>query len=368
VNAAGIEKGSSNEAYASTWGPNTLTSNGNYYSSSNFNGSQTAEKAFDGLNSTNWQAAVGQTAGQWLEVEFGEMTRFNKAVLSEYGNRTTGYRLEYWTGSEWMIAYSGTTIGASAGTPLTIYFPEVNGSKARIYFTSATSQPIIYEFKLFNSPADLRASAGKNRVDLAWNEQGGAITYNIRRSMYIEGPYPLIATGIMATNFRDTELLDGATYYYSVSAVTEDGEGEHSEVIAATTDGSLNYAYGKTYSSSSEFAASQSAKLAFDGSIRTNWQAAAGQFANEWLEVNLGAMTTFNKANLSEFGNRTTGYRVEYWNGSSWQTAYTGTTIGSVAASPLTVTFAPVTGSKARIYFTGGSSQPIIYEFGIYND
>ncbi|SFJ15385.1 hypothetical protein SAMN02799624_03493 [Paenibacillus sp. UNC496MF] len=83
--------------------------------------------------------------------------------------------------------------------------------------------------------------------------------------------------------------------------------------------------------------------------------------------MDFGAGTTFNKAVLTEYDSRTTGYRIEYWNGSAWQTAYTGTNIGA-SYVPKTITFPSVTGSKARIYFTSGTSYaPIIYEFGIYN-
>lgn len=79
-------------------------------------------------------------------------------------------------------------------------------------------------------------------------------------------------------------------------------------------------------------------------------------------------MITFNKIKVSEYGGRTSGFRIEYWDGDSYETAYTGTAIGSSAGSPLTAGFPPVTGSKARIWFTSGVSQPIIYEFGIYSE
>ncbi|THF80753.1 discoidin domain-containing protein [Cohnella fermenti] len=367
IDSAGGRIGQSAEASATTLPALSLAADGTYASSSQFNAGQSADKAFDGLNGTNWQAAVGTGAGQWLEVAFGQATTFNKAVLSEYGNRTTGFRVEYWDGGLWRTAYTGTVIGANASSPLAVEFPEVTGSKARLIFTSTTSQPIIYEFQLYYVPSGLEASGGPNRVDIAWQPVEGALSYRVRRSLYPQGGFSIIASEATSTNYRDTGLLDGAVYSYSVSAVFASGEGELSEIVSAATDGPLNLAYGRTYSSSSDFGATQSAELAFDGSERTNWQAAAGQFAGEWLEVDWGTNLTFNKAVISEYGNRTTGFRIEVWNGASWQTAYTGTTIGPAASSPLTVTFAAVTGSKARLIFTGGSSQPIIYEFGLYS-
>lgn len=127
---------------------------------------------------------------------------------------------------------------------------------------------------------------------------------------------------------------------------------------------SANLALNRTYGSSSDYSASQTAEKAFDGNDSTNWQSANGTFADQWLQVDFGAGTVFNTIVLKEYGNRTTGYRIEYWDGSAWRTAHAG---GTIANGGL-VSFPTVTGSKARIYFTSGTdNQPIVYEFGIYN-
>jgi hypothetical protein len=253
--------------------------NRTYSSSSQYDASQTAAKAFDGTAS-NWQAASGKYANEWLQVDFGSNVTFNSAVISEYGNRTTGFRVEYWNGSGWSTAYTGTTIG-DYGSPLTVTFPSVTASKARLFFISGTGfQPIIYEFELLNRNHALNKPASN-------------------------------------------------------------------------------------YASSSRYDDNQSADKAFDGSSLTNWQAANNLFSGQWLLVDFGQSVTFSKAVITEYGNRTTGYRVEYWNGSAWATAYTGTTIGDVN-TPRTVTFPAVTGSQARIYFTSGTMQPIVYEIAIY--
>ncbi|MCQ6562306.1 apiosidase-like domain-containing protein [Paenibacillus mendelii] len=128
-----------------------------------------------------------------------------------------------------------------------------------------------------------------------------------------------------------------------------------------------NLALNKTYASSSSWDANQMAPKAFDQNYVTDWQACNGCWNGQWLEVNFGVNTTFNEAVLTEYNNRTQGFRIEYWNGSTWQTAYTGTTIGATGI-PRLLTFPAVTGSKVRIYFTAGNEHaPIIYEFEIYN-
>lgn len=129
----------------------------------------------------------------------------------------------------------------------------------------------------------------------------------------------------------------------------------------------IDLAQCASYSASTQWSAQQSAALAFDGNLATNWQAAQySPFADQWLQIDFGTATTFNQVLLAEYGGRTTGFRIEYWNGSSWATAYTGTAIGS-AAAPSTHSFAAVTASKARIRYTSGTSTPILYEFGVRN-
>ncbi len=254
-----------------------LTLDKTYNSSSNWDASQNASKAFDGINITNWQASDGSPYNeQWLQVNFGAVTTFDRIKLSEYGDRTSGYRIEYSAdGTNWETAFTGTIIGDSRS----VKFTAVTGNYARVYFTSGTYRPIIYEFEIYNTYANL----------------------------------------------------------------------------------GLN----KTYSSSSNWNTLQCPYKAFDANYSTNWQAKNGStFSGQWLQVNFGTTTTFDYVKLSEYGDRTSAYRIEYsLNGTTWNTAYFGTVIGSGKE----IGFTPVTGNYARIYFTSGIYTPIIYEFEIYN-
>lgn len=166
--------------------------------------------------------------------------------------------------------------------------------------------------------------------------------------------------------------ISGNTFYLRSGANVADGPFSsnvsytgNTVVPAATLSGDL--ALNRSYSSSSNYGGSQTASEAFDGNYSTDWQAANGHFAGEWLAVDFGSNTTFNEVKLTEYGNRTQGFLIQYWDGSNWQTAYTGTTIGATSVTT-TFTFPAVTGSRARLYLTaGGPYQPIIYEFEIYN-
>jgi len=125
---------------------------------------------------------------------------------------------------------------------------------------------------------------------------------------------------------------------------------------------------GKPYVVMSNFGkgVTHDAEAAFDGEMYSYWQATPGSYAGEWLEVDFGANTTFDKAIIAEKDGHTSGYDIRYWNSSQWLNACTGTMIGS-GKSPTTVTFVPVTGSKARLFFLSGTKQPQVCEFQLYN-
>ncbi len=81
-------------------------------------------------------------------------------------------------------------------------------------------------------PTGLSAVAGNAAVALSWNSSTGATSYNVERST-TSGQEATI-TNVSGTNYVDTGLTDGTTYYYEVSAVNTNGQsGNSSEVSAA---------------------------------------------------------------------------------------------------------------------------------------
>lgn len=386
--------------------------NNTYSSSSNWNGNRTADKAFDGLINTDWSAAAGSNYnGQWLQVDFGTEISFNRAEISEYSNQTKEYRIEYWNGSSWLAAYTGTNLAAWPKLK-TVTFPAVKGSKARLYFVSGTNVPIIYEFKLSyavstsNHAIDKTYSSSSNwdanqTADKAFDEnlstnwRAASGSYNGQWLQVNFGSNKtfnkvvLNEYGSQTTGFR-IEYWNGSSWLTAYTGTTIGPKNQFKTITFPAVTGSKARIYFtsgtgqpiiyefeifhetitpslKVYSSSSKFNEARTAYRAFDGNLNTDWSAASGSNYNgQWLQVDYGANVTFNKAVITEYPNQTTGYRIEYWNGSKWLTAYTGTTLGAWP-NPQTVTFPAVTGSKARLYFTSGTNIPIIYEFELHN-
>jgi len=84
------------------------------------------------------------------------------------------------------------------------------------------------------APTGLVATPGNAQVSLSWNASTGATSYNVKRSTTSGGPYTTIATGVTATNFTNTQLVNGTTYFFVVTAVNAAGESGNSNQASAT--------------------------------------------------------------------------------------------------------------------------------------
>src|SRR5262249_8763592 len=84
------------------------------------------------------------------------------------------------------------------------------------------------------TPTGVAASAGNTLVSLTWNAAAGAATYSVKRATTSGGPYGTIATGITAAGTTDTNVTNGTTYCYVVSAVNACGESGNSVQVSAT--------------------------------------------------------------------------------------------------------------------------------------
>ncbi|HZF40561.1 MAG TPA: fibronectin type III domain-containing protein [Blastocatellia bacterium] len=84
------------------------------------------------------------------------------------------------------------------------------------------------------APTNLVAAPGNAQVTLNWNASSGATSYNVKRSTTNGGPYTTIATGVTATSFTNTGLVNGTPYFFVVSAVNSFGESGNSNQASAT--------------------------------------------------------------------------------------------------------------------------------------
>lgn len=84
------------------------------------------------------------------------------------------------------------------------------------------------------APVSLVANVVSNsQVNLTWTTAQGAVDYNVLRALTSGGPYTTIASGLTVTNYSDTNVTSGTTYYYVVAAVDTIGAGLNSPEASA---------------------------------------------------------------------------------------------------------------------------------------
>ena len=148
-----------------------------------------------------------------------------------------------WTGSVNATSYT-IRRALTAGGPYTILAAGVTGTS----YTDANAYPGFnyYEVTAFSGNLEGSASAaasillppaipskptvvnGNRQVTVNWGAATGAASYNVKRAIMTGGPYTVIATGVNASSYADTALINGTFYYYVVSSVVDTLESANS--------------------------------------------------------------------------------------------------------------------------------------------
>jgi hypothetical protein len=82
-------------------------------------------------------------------------------------------------------------------------------------------------------PTGGKAVADYGQVALSWNASSGAISYYLRRSTTVGGPYSIIARTTQ-TNYTDSRVASGSSYYYVVAAINSLGNSANSMPATAS--------------------------------------------------------------------------------------------------------------------------------------
>jgi hypothetical protein len=114
-------------------------------------------------------------------------------------------------------------------------------TNANAFFRAGIAAPAV--------PTGLSATAGYSQVALSWAASVGAGGYNIKRTTVSNGTHEPIALGVTTTNYNDTGLTNGTTYYYVVSALNAGGESSNSSSVSATPSSQLTPITGSNINS-----------------------------------------------------------------------------------------------------------------------
>jgi hypothetical protein len=205
----------------------------NYYHALKWNGS--AESAVD-LHPPGWAASkIAATDGQqhagWV-YPASDLSRPHAALWTGNGAEIIDLHQflpagVYRGSSAHAIAADGTIVGTAETT--------ATDSWGFTHYHAVMWRPGTPP----SAPRSLTARAGDARISLAWTAPSSAgsspITgYRIYRGGSAGGPKTLLTSVGAITSYTDTEVSNGTTYYYQVSAVSAAGEGDRSSEASAT--------------------------------------------------------------------------------------------------------------------------------------
>ncbi|MEY4385337.1 MAG: hypothetical protein RLY20_620, partial [Verrucomicrobiota bacterium] len=171
--------------------------------------------------------AVGDATGTPSEVFVGKANfwtcRYANFLIGI--NRSASASFELKTTSGFVSATNLITGQLMSGT-VTV----APRSTVVLYLNSATdSSPVPM------TPLCLNAVAGSAPgVALDWNPSSGALGYSLKRSLASGGPYTIIAN-VAGTNYTDTNVTFGSSYYYVVSGTNANGESAYNSMEASAT-------------------------------------------------------------------------------------------------------------------------------------
>lgn len=165
----------------------------------------------------------------------------NRVILGWTGGRSVDYYSvkrstnddgPYFTIATVSGAVSYTDTGLVAGTTYYYVVTAANGGG------ESDPSPVVSATVLPpapGTPTGVSASGiSATEIQIFWTASANASRYNIKRSDTSGGPYTTIASDITETEFVDSDLSDGSTYYYVVSAVNAAAESSNSIETSAT--------------------------------------------------------------------------------------------------------------------------------------
>lgn len=157
-------------------------------------------------------------------------------------------------------------------------------------------------------PSGLSAQSDDGQVLLSWNAIAGATSYNVKRAPSSAGPYTNIAI-VASTGYTDTNVNNGAVYYYVVSAENGGLESPNSAPASATPV-SMAFLVGSSIGTSGSWQNGGNIReMALDGNLSTFFDPSN---ANAWVGIDLGTniariITMFRYAPRSGYESRMNG-------------------------------------------------------------
>lgn len=186
---------------------------------------------------------------------------------------------------------TGTIFSDAGLAPETAYFYVVSAGNANGYGADSRQAGAATKPGPPPVPMDLSAAPDDGKVWVTWSASPGADAYHLKRASVVEGPYTNISTQA-ETNFVDTDVTNGESQYYRVSAINGSKVSPDSRPVCAIPSAALvNRASGGTPSGSSDnssWTANEAIDKAFDEDVNTKWFSGSGSGSSGWIRYDFG--------------------------------------------------------------------------------
>jgi fibronectin type 3 domain-containing protein len=206
---------------------NTVSNGENYYY---------VVRAFNGIESANSNEALIKPIGTFSPLTAASGSA-SSIILTFSAQGGDAYNVSYGT-----VSGSYTTTLTNKTSPLTIsglsastrYYFYVRASNSTGSGTALNSSEI-NQITATLAPTGLTASATPGQINISWSIVPGANTYNLYRGT-TSGDYAQIASAVSTTNYVDTTILNGTTYYYVLRAYNGSESANSNEVSTSAIE------------------------------------------------------------------------------------------------------------------------------------
>jgi hypothetical protein len=116
----------------------------------------------------------------------------------------------------------------------TVYYYVVSATSAAGESANSNQASASAELQIPAAPTALHTASGNGEAKIYWTASATAASYNVKRSLTSGGTYTTVGANVAATEFTDSGLTNGTTYFYKVSAVNAAGESALSSAVSAS--------------------------------------------------------------------------------------------------------------------------------------
>jgi fibronectin type 3 domain-containing protein len=217
--------------------------------SSEWSSSHQPFNAFDDrLDTYGWVTKAGVTTG-WLQYEFPTPQVVSKYTITarEFmsGESPKNWTFEAYDGTNWVILDTRSNVTGWSkdqkreftfinNTAYTKYRINITANNGYSSYTAIDEMEMMTVAAVTPEAPILSGVPGDNSNTLTWTTVDNATGYNVKRATTSGGPYTTIANNITEETYTDTEVTNGTTYYYVVSAMNEAGESANSNEVILT--------------------------------------------------------------------------------------------------------------------------------------